>query len=51
MDEKLSLEIKRFFRANGTKGGKIGGKATTPAKQAAARKNGAKGGRPPKVRR
>jgi hypothetical protein len=30
--------------------GRKGGKATSPAKAAAARKNGKKGGRPPKVK-
>lgn len=33
----------------GRKGGKIGGLATTPAKSAVAKANGAKGGRPRKV--
>lgn len=32
--------------ALGRRGGKVGGLATTPAKQKAARENGKKGGRP-----
>lgn len=35
--------------ALGRRGGKIGGKATTEAKAAAARENGKRGGRPRKV--
>lgn len=35
--------------ALGRKGGRVGGLSTSPAKQAAARANGAKGGRPRKT--
>jgi hypothetical protein len=35
--------------ALGQKGGKIGGLAKSPAKSAASKLNGAKGGRPPKT--
>ena len=51
---KLPAYILAMFRRQGARGGKlggaIGGKATTDAKITAARLNGAKGGRPPKIR-
>ena len=37
--------------ALGRRGGKVGGLSTSDAKQSAARLNGAKGGRPRKVKR
>lgn len=40
--------LKKAAAALGRKGGIIGGKSTSPAKAAAARANGRKGGRPPK---
>ena len=39
----------RHAAALGKKGGKVGGLAKSPAKTAAARANGAKGGRPKKT--
>lgn len=47
MDGSLA-DIESPAAALGRRGGKIGGKAATAAKQAAARANGAKGGRPRK---
>jgi len=38
---RLPKEVREAFARQGSIGGKIGGKATTPAKVKAARKNGA----------
>lgn len=40
--------IQQYLSELGRKGGLVGGKASSAAKTAAARKNGAKGGRPKK---
>lgn len=45
-DCAMAWEVEQAAAILGRKGGKIGGKSTSPAKQAAVRENGRKGGRP-----
>jgi hypothetical protein len=42
----MKREVREYLSKIGSKGGKIGGKASTPEKARAARKNGKMGGRP-----
>jgi general stress protein YciG len=46
--EEWMAGIQAYLRSIGRKGGKVGGKASTPAKRRAARANGKLGGRPRK---
>jgi general stress protein YciG len=46
----LTLEIKQYLATIGRKGGQIGGLSRSPAKLAAVKLNGKKGGRPKKTR-
>lgn len=46
--EQWTKGIQAYLQTIGRRGGKIGGKATTPAKRRASRENGKLGGRPPK---
>jgi hypothetical protein len=48
MTTKIPTAVSEYLARIGAKGGEIGGQSTSAAKTAAARKNGAKGGRPKK---
>lgn len=43
---KIPKTVSEYLSKIGARGGRVGGKATSEAKAAASRKNGAKGGRP-----
>jgi hypothetical protein len=50
-DGKNALKaVHQYLASLGHKGGKIGGKSTSPAKVRAAKRNGKLGGRPPKAK-
>lgn len=47
----ITRSVREYLAAIGRKGGKLGGKARTPAKSEAAKANGKKGGRPRKSKK